>query len=65
MSPEVISMREPDEPTTSERFILSSGRYVLFGPFQIDQQRHFGSVPIDTSAVFLDALTQGIEIERL
>jgi DNA-binding winged helix-turn-helix (wHTH) protein len=39
MSPEVISMREPDEPTTAERFILSSGRYVHFGPFQIDQQR--------------------------
>src|SRR5947208_1801774 len=38
MSPEVISMREPDEPATSER-ILSSGRYVLFGPFRIDQQR--------------------------
>jgi len=39
MSPEVISMREPDEPTTSERLVLSSGRYVFFGPFQIDQQR--------------------------
>ena len=39
MSPEVISMREPDEPTTSERLILSAGRYVQFGPFQIDQQR--------------------------
>jgi len=39
MSPEVISMLEPDEPTTSERFVLSSGRYVHFGPFQIDQQR--------------------------
>ena len=39
MSPEVISMREPDEPTTSERSILSSGRYVFFGPFRIDQQR--------------------------
>jgi DNA-binding winged helix-turn-helix (wHTH) protein len=39
MSPEVISMQEPDEPTTSERLILSSGRYVQFGPFQIDQQR--------------------------
>ena len=39
MSPEVISMREPDEPTTSERLMLSSGRYVFFGPFQIDQQR--------------------------
>ncbi|HEV1993353.1 MAG TPA: winged helix-turn-helix domain-containing protein [Candidatus Acidoferrum sp.] len=32
-------MREPDEPTTSERILLSSGRYVNFGPFWIDQQR--------------------------
>ncbi len=39
MSPEVISMREPDEPATLERVLLSSGRYVLFGPFRIDQQR--------------------------
>lgn len=39
MSPEVISMREPDEPTTSERVLLTSGRYVHFGPFRIDQQR--------------------------
>jgi DNA-binding winged helix-turn-helix (wHTH) protein len=39
MSPEVISMREPDEPATSERVILSAGRYVHFGPFQMDQQR--------------------------
>ncbi len=39
MSPEVISMREPDEPTTSERVVLSSGRYIYFGPFRIDQQR--------------------------
>jgi DNA-binding winged helix-turn-helix (wHTH) protein len=39
MSPEVISMREPDEPTTSDRAILSSGRYIHFGPFHIDQQR--------------------------
>src|SRR5258708_33976348 len=39
MSPEVTSMREPDEPRASERVILSSGRYVLFGPFRIDQQR--------------------------
>ena len=39
MSPEVISMREPDEATVSERILLSSGRYVLFGPFRIDQQR--------------------------
>ena len=39
MSPEVISMREPVEATASERLVLSSGRYVHFGPFQIDQQR--------------------------
>jgi DNA-binding winged helix-turn-helix (wHTH) protein len=39
MSPEVISMREPDEPTTSERMLLASGRYVLFGPFRVDQHR--------------------------
>lgn len=39
MSPEVISMREPDEPATSERSVLASGRYVHFGPFLIDQQR--------------------------
>src|SRR5467141_96091 len=39
MSPEAIAMREPDEPTTSERVLLSSGRYVHFGPFRIDQQR--------------------------
>jgi DNA-binding winged helix-turn-helix (wHTH) protein len=36
---EVISMREPDEPTISGPTLLSSGRYVHFGPFQIDQQR--------------------------
>jgi DNA-binding winged helix-turn-helix (wHTH) protein len=39
MLPEVISMREPDEPATAERVLLSSGRYVHFGPFRIDQQR--------------------------
>jgi DNA-binding winged helix-turn-helix (wHTH) protein len=39
MLPEVISMREPDESATSERVLLASGRYVLFGPFRIDQQR--------------------------
>ena len=39
MSPEVITMQEPDEPTTSERLSLSSGRYIHFGPFRIDQQR--------------------------
>src|SRR5437763_6724707 len=39
MSTEVISMRDPDEATVSERMLLSSGRYVSFGPFRIDQQR--------------------------
>jgi DNA-binding winged helix-turn-helix (wHTH) protein len=39
MLPEVISMREPDAPTTSERILLTSGRYVHFGPFRIDQER--------------------------
>jgi|HubBroStandDraft_6_1064221.scaffolds.fasta_scaffold19989_2 DNA-binding winged helix-turn-helix (wHTH) protein len=39
MSPEVISMQEQDEPTTSEGPILSTGRYVHFGPFQMDQHR--------------------------
>src|SRR6201998_1561323 len=39
MSTEVISMREPEEPTTSERLVLSSGRYIFFGPFRVDQQR--------------------------
>src|SRR5213595_3661697 len=39
MSTEVISMREPEDPAVSERTLLSSGRYVSFGPFRIDQQR--------------------------
>src|SRR6266849_3438437 len=39
MLPEVISMREPADPMTSERILLTSGRYVHFGPFRIDQQR--------------------------
>jgi DNA-binding winged helix-turn-helix (wHTH) protein len=39
MLPEVLSMREPEEPAASERNLLSSGRYVRFGPFRIDQQR--------------------------
>ncbi len=39
MPSEVISMPEPEEATGSERPILSSRRYVRFGPFQIDQQR--------------------------
>jgi DNA-binding winged helix-turn-helix (wHTH) protein len=32
-------MRVTEEPLTSERVLLSSGRYVHFGPFRIDQQR--------------------------
>ena len=39
MLPEVISMREPADPMNSERILLTSGRYVHFGPFRIDQQR--------------------------
>ena len=39
MPSEVISMPEPEEATGPERRLLSSGRYVHFGPFQIDQQR--------------------------
>jgi DNA-binding winged helix-turn-helix (wHTH) protein len=39
MTPEVISMREADSPVGPERSLLGSGRYIHFGPFQIDQQR--------------------------
>src|SRR5712691_1193143 len=39
MSPELIPMQGPDEPATSEHVMLSSGRYIHFGPFRIDQQR--------------------------
>lgn len=39
MSPEVISMREPEEPATSDRPISLSGRYIHFGPFRMDQRR--------------------------
>lgn len=39
MPPEMITMREPNEPTISKPLLLSSGRYVHFGPFRIDQQR--------------------------
>src|SRR5579862_3744040 len=38
MTPEVIAMREA-EPENLAPTILSSGRYIHFGPFQIDQQR--------------------------
>jgi DNA-binding winged helix-turn-helix (wHTH) protein len=39
MSPELLSMREPDEPATSDGAVSLSGRYIHFGPFRIDQQR--------------------------
>jgi len=32
-------MREPDSPTIPGPGLLSSGRYIHFGPFRIDQQR--------------------------
>src|SRR5690348_17472669 len=38
MPSEVMSMREPDEPTIGP-VLLSAGRYIHFGPFRIDQQR--------------------------
>lgn len=39
MASEVISMHEPEEVSVPERILLSSGRYIHFGPFRIDQQR--------------------------
>jgi len=39
MSPEVIAMQEPSEVGNVGRLGLASGRYIHFGPFQIDQQR--------------------------
>ena len=39
MASEVISMSQPEELPVPERVILSSGRYIHFGPFRIDQQR--------------------------
>ena len=39
MTPEVISMREAFEPAATVNGVLLSGRYIYFGPFQIDQQR--------------------------
>jgi DNA-binding winged helix-turn-helix (wHTH) protein len=38
MSSEVLSMREVDSQNLA-RSVLSTGRYIQFGPFQIDQQR--------------------------
>src|SRR5215813_6244393 len=39
MLPEVIAMREPSEVGNVGRLGLAPGRYIHFGPFQIDQQR--------------------------
>jgi DNA-binding winged helix-turn-helix (wHTH) protein len=39
MSSEVLSMREPLDPTAPERALLLSNRYIEFGPFRIDQQK--------------------------
>lgn len=39
MPSEVIAMQEPDNPAIPGPGLLSSGRYIHFGPFQIDQQR--------------------------
>jgi DNA-binding winged helix-turn-helix (wHTH) protein len=44
MSLEVISMREPEFPAIPARTMLSSGRYVYFGPFRVDQQRQEVSI---------------------
>lgn len=38
MPSEVISMQEPDNPTIPGP-LLSSGRYIHFGPFRVDQHR--------------------------
>lgn len=38
MTPGVVSMQETYDPTSAGN-ILSSGRYICLGPFQIDQQR--------------------------
>ena len=39
MPSEVMSMQEPDNPVIPGSNLLSSGRYIHFGPFRIDQQR--------------------------
>jgi DNA-binding winged helix-turn-helix (wHTH) protein len=39
MPSEVMSMQEPDNPLIPGSSLLSSGRYIHFGPFRIDQQR--------------------------
>ena len=39
MPSEVMSMQEPANPVIPGPGLLSSGRYIHFGPFRIDQQR--------------------------
>ena len=39
VSSPVVSMGESQEASVPERVLLSSGRYVCFGPFRVDQQR--------------------------
>jgi len=39
MTPDLVAMHEIGESANSLDAILSSGRYIHFGPFQIDQQR--------------------------
>jgi DNA-binding winged helix-turn-helix (wHTH) protein len=39
MPSEVIVRQEPDNPAIPGPSLLSSGRYIHFGPFRIDQQR--------------------------
>ena len=39
MPSEVISMQEPERPPIPAPGLLSSGRYIHFGPFRIDQHR--------------------------
>lgn len=39
MPSEVIAMQEPANPAIPGPGLLSSGRYIHFGPFRIDQQR--------------------------
>jgi len=39
MPPEALTMGEVEEPTVAGPSLLSSGRYIVFGPFRIDQQK--------------------------
>jgi DNA-binding winged helix-turn-helix (wHTH) protein len=39
MPPEAMTMGEVEDPTVAGPSLLSSGRYIVFGPFRIDQQK--------------------------